>query len=329
MHCDPTASHYLKILLDALFGSDNFGAEIIWRRTGSHNSRKSFGRLHDTILCVHKTKNYTFNIVRTPYMRRHVQTRYAIDSDGRTRFTSGGNVLTGAGATEGPSCKPWRGFDPASKGRHWAIPKFYEDHMDSGYVKLSPTEKLEALYQQGHVEIKAGSAWPIMVRFLDERDGVPLGDIWVFQPYTQGTVWNSEEGIDEDVKWLGPTDPERIGYPTQKPLALLQRFIKALSNEGDIVFDPFCGCATACIAAESLQRQWVGIDISPKAAELVEQRMQDELGLFFRGVHRTDIPNRTDLGKLPRYNSPANKKLQRPRVFLDTLEGPHGPERSV
>ena len=309
VHCDTAASHYLKLLLDSLFTSSNFKAEIIWRRTGSHNSRRSFGRMHDSLLWYHKDKGYTFNIVRTPYMKGHVENRYTVEADGRRRFSSGGNVLTGAGATGGPSCEPWRGFDPASKGRHWAVPKFFEELMGDEYKGLPPTEKLEALYRQGLVEIKEGTAWPIMVRYLDERDGVPLGDIWAFQPYTQGSVWGTEKGVDEDVKWLGPTDPERTGYPTQKPIALLRRIIRSLSDPNDMVMDPFCGCATACIAAQDEHRRWVGIDISPKAAELVRSRLRTELGLFYRGAHRTDVPQRTDLGVVPRYNSPENKRF--------------------
>jgi len=106
-----------------------------------------------------------------------------------------------------------------------------------------------------------------------------------------------------DMPPLSGAAKERVGYPKQKPLALLRRIIEASSNLGDMILDPFCGCATACIAAEQLGRQWAGIDISEKAAELVERRMSDELGLFYRGVHRTDIPKRTDLGKLPLYRS--------------------------
>lgn len=297
LHCDSAVSHYLKLVMDGLFGADRFGSEVIWRRTGSHNSRKSFGRLHDTILCYHKSKEYTFNIVRTPYMKGHVDSRYTIGSDGRARFSSGGNVLTGAGATGGQSCEPWRGFDPAAKGRHWAIPKYYEQMMSASYVNLSPTKKLEALRLKGLVEIREGNAWPTMVRYLEERDGVPLGDIWAYQPYTQGTVWNTNGGIDEDVKWLGPTDPERVGYPTQKPLALLERIVKASSNEGDVVLDPFCGCATTLIAAEFLNRQWCGIDISSKTAELIVQRIREKKDLFsFTGFrHATDVPIRTDI----------------------------------
>ena len=103
----------------------------------------------------------------------------------------------------------------------------------------------------------------------------------------------------EDIPSINTQAKERTGYPTQKPLDLLRRIITASSNDGDLVLDPFCGCATACIAAELEERQWVGIDISPKAAELVKLRMKKEVGLFYKGAHRTDIPQRTDMGKLP------------------------------
>ena len=116
VHCDTAASHYLKLLIDALFHHENFESEVIWRRTGSHNSTRSFGRMHETILWYHKSKRYTFNVVRTPYTKGHVESRYTIGPDGRARFSSGGNVLTGAGVTSGPSCEPWRGFDPSYKG---------------------------------------------------------------------------------------------------------------------------------------------------------------------------------------------------------------------
>ena len=310
LHCDPTASHYLKQIMDVIYGYKNCRNEIVWRRTGSHNSTRSFGRIHDTIFCYHKASRYKFNIVRTPYMKGHVERRYTAGPDGRMRFSSGGNVLTGEGATDGPSCEPWRGFDPEAKGRHWAIPRFYEELMDASYRDLAPVEKLEALYQNGHVEIKVGNAWPIMVRFLEERDGVPLSDIWACQPYTEGTVWNTEECIEADVQWLGPTDPERVSYPTQKPLSLLGRILRASSDEDDVVMDPFCGCATTCVAAEQLSRQWVGIDISHKAADLVvsrlDQAVYDHAGVQTRRpdvVHRTDLPRRTDLGRLPRYTA--------------------------
>lgn len=111
-----------------------------------------------------------------------------------------------------------------------------------------------------------------------------------------------------DIKILGgPSNRERTGYPTQKPLALLARIIKASSNEGDVVLDPFAGCATACVAAHEHGRQWAGIDVSSKAFDLVRQRIEDRGGLFYNLVHREDVPKRTDLGPIPPYNAPENK----------------------
>ena len=116
------------------------------------------------------------------------------------------------------------------------------------------------------------------------------------------------DDVFTDIQPVAPSAKARTDYPTQKPLKLLERIIAVSSDEGSMVLDPFCGCATACIAAEGLHREWVGIDVSPKAAELVRQRMRDELGMFYDGAHRTDIPTRTDLGKLRRYNSPENRR---------------------
>jgi DNA modification methylase len=278
LHCDPTASHYLKMLLDAVFEPVNFRNEIVWRRTGSHNSTRSLGSIHDIILFYTKSNNHTFNIVRSPYMRGHVESRYTEDAQGRMRFTSGGNVLTGAGTTEGDSCQPWRGFDPAAKGRHWAVPRFYEDMMPASYKALKSTEKLEALYKAGLVEIVEGNQWPVMVRYLGERDGVPVQDIWAYQPYTEETVYGTDEGIDADIAWMGPTDPERLGYQTQKPEGLLARIILASSNEGDIVLDPFCGCGTAVAVSQRLSRRWIGIDITHLAVNLMKRRLRDTFG---------------------------------------------------
>ena len=122
-------------------------------------------------------------------------------------------------------------------------------------------------------------------------------------------TWNCSVGDRLDSIMIKSFSTEKIGYPTQKPLALIRRIVKASCLPEGVVLDPFCGCATACIAAETEQRQWAGIDIAPKAAELVRLRMQKELGLFYDGVHRTDIPQRTDIEPLRRYNDPANKRV--------------------
>lgn len=305
LHCDPTASHYLKILLDAVFGPARYLNEIIWRRTGAHSPRKSFGPIHDVIHAYTKSPppDYKFNIVRRPYMKGHVESRYKPAANGKMKFTSGGNVLTGAGATGGPGGQAWRGFDPTSKGRHWAIPSFYEELMPESYKALNSVEKLEALYQAKLVEIEPGTAWPIMVRYLDERDGTPLTDIWAYQPYTQGTVWGTAEGIDEDVAWLGPTDPERLGYPTQKPIGLLARIIQSVTEENDVVLDPFCGGGTTMHAAQRLKRQWIGIDITHLAISLAEKRLKDAFPGIEYEVHGTpkDLEGAHALAEFDKY----------------------------
>ncbi|MEO1165712.1 MAG: DNA methyltransferase [Chloroflexota bacterium] len=280
LHCDPTASHYLKIVLDAIFDVKNFRNEIIWRRTGSHNTSRSYGSIHDVILFYTKTSNYTFNVVKRPYMLGHVEDRYKYDEvKDKYKFTSGGNILTGPGATNGESGQEWRGFNPSAKNRHWAVPGFLAEQMPPEFEELGVLAKLEALYQVDLIEIEEGRAWPTPVRYLNEDDGQPLQDIWAYQPYTDGTVYGTEDGIDKDIAWLGTTDPERLGYPTQKPVALVERIISASSNEGDVVLDPFCGCGTAISAAQRLNRKWVGIDITHLSISLQKFRLRNEFDL--------------------------------------------------
>jgi len=279
LHCDPTASSYLKILLDVLFDPRNFRNEVVWRRTGSHGAQKSFGPIHDTLLFYSKSGDYYFKPVKRPYMRGHAETRYKADATGRMKFSSGGNVLTGAGATKGESGQPWRGFDPSAKNRHWAIPGFVAQQMPSQFSEMGTLAKLEALYQAGLIDINVGAAWPTPVRFLDDEDGQPVQDIWAFQPYTEGTVFGTPEGIDADVKWLGPTDPERLGWQTQKPIGVLQRVIQASCPPGGVALDPFCGCGTATIAAHGLGRKWIGIDITYLSIAVMKARLKDSFGI--------------------------------------------------
>lgn len=280
LHCDPTASHYLKLLFDAVFGADCFRSEIIWRRTGAHSPLRGFGPIHDTLLFYTRDpKDYFFNIVRSPYMRGHVQRRYTKDEGtGKFKFTSGGNVLTGAGASGGESGKPWRGFDPSAKNRHWAIPGFLTEQMPESFKGLGVLAKLESLYAAGLVEITEGVAWPVPVRYLRESDGNPLSDIWSYQPYTEGTVYGTDEGIDADVQWLGPTAPERLGYPTQKPAGLLDRIIRSSCPIDGIILDPFCGCGTTIAVAQKLTRRWIGIDVTHLAITLMKRRLKDSFG---------------------------------------------------
>jgi DNA modification methylase len=274
LHADPTASHYLKVLLDAIFGPEHFRNEIIWRRTGWHSPRKSYGPIHDTLLFYTRTQDYYFRINRRPYMKGHVDSRYTRQDDGRLKFTSGGNVLTGAGTTGGESGQPWRGFDPSAKNRHWAIPGFIAEELTPEEQALGVQARLERLYEMGLIEITEGNAWPTPVRYLRDGDGQPMSDIWAYQPYTEGTVYGTADGIDADVQWLGPTDPERLGFHTQKPLGLLRRVIASSCPDGGLVLDPFCGCGTAVVVAQEMGRRWIGVDIAYIAVHLIETRLR-------------------------------------------------------
>jgi site-specific DNA-methyltransferase (adenine-specific) len=295
LHCDPTASHYLKLLMDSVFGADNFRNEIVWRRTGAHAPKKSFGPLHDTLLFYSKTSAYYFHVLRTPYMRGHVEGRYKADASGRMKFTSGGNVLTGAGKTGGESGQPWQGFDPSAKNRHWAVPGFLTEQMPPTFAQLGVLAKLDALYEAKLIDVIPGTAWPTPVRFLGTSDGQPISDIWAYQPYTEGTVFGTEAGIDADVGWMGPTDPERLGYPTQKPLGLLERAISSSCPADGIVLDPFCGCGTTIAAAEKLNRRWIGIDITHLAIGLIKHRLVDTYGPTITATYSV-IGEPTDVG---------------------------------
>ncbi len=282
LHCDPTASHYLKVILDVLFGPLCFRNEIIWRRTGVHTAPHGYAAVHDTILFY--TKNPTtfyFKAQRTPYMRGHVERRYTKDKHGY-KFTSGGNVLTGPEVREGESGQPWKGFNPTAKRRHWAIPGFIRAQMGNKLDSLGVLKQLDAIYKAGLIEIVPGNAWPTPVRYLRKGDGNPLGDIWAAQPYTEKTVYGTDAVIDDDVQWLGPTDPERLDYPTQKPVGLLERIIRSSCPEGGVVLDPFCGCGTTVEAAERLKREWIGIDITYLAIDLIERRLRRVFGSNLR-----------------------------------------------
>ena len=146
-------------------------------------------------------------------------------------------------------------------------------------------ERMQAAYDAGLIVQPRPGGVPRLKRFLDEQKGRPLGDVW------------------SDISPINSQAQERIGYPTQKPVSLLNRIISVSTNKGDIVLDPFAGCATACVAAERLQRRWIGIDLSPMAAKLVKSRLQKEMKLFYEIHHRTDVPRRTDLGDLPNYRT--------------------------
>ncbi|HXH00585.1 MAG TPA: DNA methyltransferase, partial [Xanthomonadaceae bacterium] len=238
LHCDPTASHYLKIVLDGVFGKEFFINEIIWRRYGSHNDHgqgsKHFGRTHDSILFYSKTDARQWNQLFTPLGADYVESTYrGVDPDGR-RFRI--TPLTGPGGAEkGNPVFEWNGHT-----RAWRYSKETMQRLhDEGRFYYSKT---------GYVGQKL---------YLDSSRGVPVQDLW------------------DNISSLSGAHAERMGYPTQKPLVLLERIIEASSNEGDVVLDPFCGCGTAVDAAQKLGRRWIGIDITHLAIALIEKRLKD------------------------------------------------------
>ena len=287
LHCDPTMSHYLKLVMDAVFRRANFVSEVVWKRQSSHNRAKRWGPIHDTILMYSGEEQSTWNRVLQPldpeYLKRFYRHQ---DTRGRYRVSD----LTGPGLRDGDTGQTWHDIDPSERGRHWelppdrALPEWFV--FPEGYAAMSARQRLDVLDDQGLLYWPPRGTMPGFKRYLTPTSGAPVTDLVL------------------DIPPLSAGAKERIGYPTQKPLALLERIIKASSNPGEIVLDPFCGCATTMVAADRLERQWAGIDLSPIAGQLVLNRIRDDRGPMFNDViHRTDIPLRTDLGDLPPYRT--------------------------
>lgn len=252
LHCDPTASHYLKLLMDAIFGAAHFRNEIIWKRTHAHGSSKRFGPLHDVILFYSKSCEYLWTDLKGPHDPQYVDEHFTyVDGDGR-RFQP--ITLTGAGVRHGESGKEWRGIDPTAVGRHWALPGAVIERL--GIKGETVLEKLDALDDANMIywpKKKGGT--PRLKWFASELDGTALPDVWT------------------DILPISARAAERLGYPTQKPEALLERIINASSQEGDTVLDPFCGCGTAVAVAHRLRRSWIGIDVTYLAVALIKSRL--------------------------------------------------------
>ena len=258
LHCDPTASHYLKLLMDSIYGERNFRSEITWRRTNAKGlAFRGYPNNADFLLYYGISEEYTWNRPFLPHDPAYVANFYRhVEPDTGRRYRLGD--LTNPNRDRPNLTYEWNGH---TRVWRWTKERMQEAH-DNGLIHYSST---------GLASQK---------RYLDEMQGIPVDTIW------------------DDIQPIPAQSKERIGYPTQKPLALLERIIKASSNEGDVVLDPFCGCATACVAAENLGRRWIGIDISPKAVELVNMRLQQSMGELFHNrlvTARNDIPRRTDI----------------------------------
>lgn len=238
LHCDATASHYLKIILDAIFGSANFFSEIVWKRYGAHGDARRYGAVHDILLFYGKTQKAVFNKQFVPYTEEYAQARFRhIDKSGR-RYQEQ-NLSS-------PNPRPNLTYSyTASNG------VTYRPHKNGWKCEI---ERMRQLDREGRLHFPKNPKGRLRLKmYLDECEGVPVQDVWT------------------DVT-LASSSKERIGYPTQKPLKLLERIISASSNPGDLVLDPFCGCGTTVEAAETLGRRWIGIDMARRAVDVVESR---------------------------------------------------------
>lgn len=245
LHCDPTMSHYLKILLDSIFGPDRFRSEIVWRRYGAHNDAKGYGAVHDVILYYAKGAGVIFNKQHISYSDDYVAQRFRFsDPDGRRWAEQ--NLAS-------PNPRPNLTYPYlASNGVTYQPPP-------NGW-KVTP-ERMAQLDAEDRLHFPAKVGGRLRVKsYLDEGLGVPVQDVW------------------DDILSLGGTSPERLGYPTQKPTALLERILATSSNEGDVVLDPFCGCGTTIDAAQRLDRRWIGIDVTYIAVDLIEKRLIHTFG---------------------------------------------------
>lgn len=289
LHCDPTASHYLKLVMDSLFDKSNFRNEIIWQRAssrakGSQHKSKSLGRDTDNIFHYSKSDAFIHNPVTQDLTEAEIHKKFPHTDENGRRYNTTTPLFCQPSMGNRPNlCYEYKGVrNPHPSG--WRVSK----------------ERLIAMDKAGDIIWRDGKR-PLRKSYADDYAGKPIGTLRLDIPIAAGK--------------------ERTGYPTQKPLALLDRIIQASSNVADVVLDPFCGCATACVAAEQLQRQWIGIDISPSAEDITKLRLEEASaqGKLFTPIQMSDItvsndsPSRTDKSdtpvqrRLPAYQTHKNE----------------------
>lgn len=244
LHCDPTMSHYLKVMLDAVFGAQNYVNDISWERSNTRSSiSRIYRRAHDVILFFAKdNKKYHFNIQYRELSEGGLAAYTQEDAGGRYQLVP----LLVSGLRNGDTGQPWQGVNPATRGKggmHWVTKR---DNLD----KYLAEDKV----------IFSKNGIPRLKYYAHESPGVPVNDMWT------------------DIRLLSPNSAEALGYPTQKPLALLERIIEASSKPGDVVLDPFCGCGTTVDAAQKLGRKWIGIDVTYIAIDLIVKRLVHTYG---------------------------------------------------
>ena len=278
LHCDPTASHYLKILLDAVFDGRFFRSEVVWKRTSSHNDASvGFGDVTDCIFFFSRGERPTWNRILLPLSEENKKSKYSQLDDRGRRFTTRD--------LRSPSPRPnltydYKGFKPHPNG--WSISRELMERYDSEDRLYFPRDP------EGRIRLKL---------YLDEARGQPVQNLW------------------DDIPPLNSQAQERLGYPTQKPVALLERILNASSNPGDVVLDPFCGCGTTVHAAEKLGRQWIGIDVTHLAIGLIEKRLKDAFpGVAYR-IH--GVPEDIEGARqMFRDDDPTKKEFEKWAVSL-------------
>jgi len=269
LHCDPTASHYLKIVLDCVFGHEKARSEIIWKRTNARGTKRNWPRLHDTIL-MYGGSDAAFISQTIPADLAKLPHTLITGADGEKYQTF---ELTGPGITkEGESGKPWRGLNPTDLGRHWG----------NNHKQMNDWDKA------GLIHWPKDGGWPRRkadVPFDPSSRRVVVGDVWT------------------DIDRLNQTAKERLGYPTQKPVALLDRIIQASSRAGGVILDPFCGCGTSLDSAQKNGREWIGIDIAHYAMTLIESRLKAKYPDISYTVHGrpTDLGGARELARRDKY----------------------------
>ena len=291
LHCDSTASHYLKSMMDAIFGRKNFRNEIIWKRTNSRSDGNQFGRVHDILLFYSKGKGYTWNNQYFPHDPDYIKRVYNRE-DERGKFSVVG--LTAPDPSKGESGKPWRGINPTALGRHWSTPikGGMNDYIVKNGIIPGWPEKYTSVHAPagcarcGRVDLlaqEAGGGVPRLKAYLDASKGPKVNDIW------------------DDIKRLEANSKEKTGWPTQKPLALYGRMVAASSAPDDMVLDPFAGCATTCVAAEQLGRRWIAVDLDTEAEGTIFERLKNEVNanMAWNDIVRVFkvAPGRTDDGE--------------------------------
>lgn len=278
VHLDPGVSHSVKLILDEVFGVENFRSEITWKRTGAHSGARRYGPAHDSILFYSKSPKYTWNTPYLEYDESHLKKFKHADSEGR-RFSD--EAMTGPGrrSADSASSQPWGGYDPTAAGRHWQPASYaydkYQELTGEDLAQYPLLERLDHLDEAGLIFWPAGgSRIPRLKRYLEDQEGAPAQDVWT------------------DIDVINSRAAERVGYPTQKPEALLERIVRTSSGERALVLDCFAGSGTTAVAAERLNRRWIAADLGRFAVHTTRKRL-----LSVPGVRPFAVQN---LGKYER-----------------------------